>query len=262
VSGVSILGPAASQGPLPDRPLGSIRYRWFSRRAMLLHLTVLVIAPGCAIAGWWQATRALAGNSLSWVYSVEWPMFAMLALAGWWHLIHEDPAAYEARRAVPALDVSEPPLAVGALESQTPATDRAISLTADRSRLVLGLAVGVGIQSLLGVGVLLAVPYDRPTGWLPSRGEAVYLLHAVVGLLLAVGAAVLIAQLRHGPRPLVGLAWTGLIGIALAGLAGLLSEARSLPRFFGTALMFVGAATSAFAYVVQWHGVHEPLRSR
>jgi integral membrane protein len=71
----------------------STRQRWFSRRAVLLHLEVVVVAPACAVAGWWQATRALAGNDLSWVYSVEWPTFALLAIWGWWHLIHEDQEA-------------------------------------------------------------------------------------------------------------------------------------------------------------------------
>ena len=75
-----------------------VRKRWFSRRALLLHLGVVLVAPGCLIAAWWQATRALGGNGLSWVYSVEWPIFAILAVVGWWHLIHEDPEAYRARR--------------------------------------------------------------------------------------------------------------------------------------------------------------------
>jgi integral membrane protein len=72
--------------------------RWMSRRAVVLHLEVLVVAPGCIVAGWWQATRALAGNGLSWIYSIEWPLFALLAIWGWWHLIHEDPDAYRKRR--------------------------------------------------------------------------------------------------------------------------------------------------------------------
>ena len=75
-----------------------VRQRWFSRRALLLHLTVAVVAPGCLVAAWWQATRALSGNGLSWFYSVEWPVFAVLAVAAWWHLIHEDPEVYKARK--------------------------------------------------------------------------------------------------------------------------------------------------------------------
>lgn len=77
-----------------------MRQRWFSRRALLLHLTVALVAPGCLVAAWWQATRALSGNGLSWFYSVEWPVFAVLAVVAWWHLIHEDPEAYKARKQV------------------------------------------------------------------------------------------------------------------------------------------------------------------
>jgi hypothetical protein len=82
--------------PLPT--LLVVRQRWFSRRALLLHLTVALVAPGCLVAAWWQATRALSGNELSWFYSVEWPVFAGLAVFAWWHLIHEDPEAYRARK--------------------------------------------------------------------------------------------------------------------------------------------------------------------
>ena len=49
------------------------------------------MAAGCAAATWWQAGRALSGNGLSWFYTFEWPVFAGIAIAGWWHLIHEDP---------------------------------------------------------------------------------------------------------------------------------------------------------------------------
>lgn len=76
-----------------------IRDQWFSRRALLWHLLLLVIVPGCLYAGWWQGTRAVGGNTLSWAYTVEWPVFAVVAVIGWWQLIWEDPAAVEARRA-------------------------------------------------------------------------------------------------------------------------------------------------------------------
>lgn len=75
-----------------------VRQRWFSRRAFLLHLEVALFVPGCLIAGWWQVTRALRGNGLSWFYSIEWPIFALFAIFGWWHLLHEDPEVYHARK--------------------------------------------------------------------------------------------------------------------------------------------------------------------
>lgn len=60
---------------------------------MLLHFEVVIVVAGCVAATWWQAGRALGGNSLSWFYTFEWPVFAGIALAAWWHLIHEDPEA-------------------------------------------------------------------------------------------------------------------------------------------------------------------------
>jgi hypothetical protein len=38
----------------------------------------------------------------SWFYTVELPGFAIFTIAGWWHLIHEDPEAYRARKQRPA----------------------------------------------------------------------------------------------------------------------------------------------------------------
>ncbi len=78
-----------------------VRKRWFSRRAIQLHIEFFLLAAGCLVAGWWQVTRALTGNSLSWVYSAEWPGFAVLAVLAWWHLVHEDPEAYRARKQRP-----------------------------------------------------------------------------------------------------------------------------------------------------------------
>lgn len=65
---------------------------------MSLHIRMLLVVVVCTAFAWWQVTRALGGNGLSWFYVVEWPCFAGLAIAGWWHLLHEDPAAYAARK--------------------------------------------------------------------------------------------------------------------------------------------------------------------
>ncbi len=90
-----------------------MRQRWLSRRAIFLHLEVAVIAPGCLVAGWWQLSRALGGNGLSWFYTFEWPVFAGFAVWGWWHLIHEDPEAYQARkRPHPDWELPEDPASV------------------------------------------------------------------------------------------------------------------------------------------------------
>lgn len=57
---------------------------------MSLHVGLLIFVPGCALAAWWQVTRAFDGNGLSYLYSVEWPVFALVAVYFWWMLIHTD----------------------------------------------------------------------------------------------------------------------------------------------------------------------------
>ncbi len=70
--------------------MAAVRQRWLSGRAVSLHVAVLVIVPGCAIAAWWQIGRAQDGNQLSYFYSVMWPVFGILALYFWWMLVHTD----------------------------------------------------------------------------------------------------------------------------------------------------------------------------
>ena len=56
-----------------------MRARWLSKRAVSLHVRVVLIVGVCAGAAWWQVTRAMSGNGLSWFYSLEWPAFALLS---------------------------------------------------------------------------------------------------------------------------------------------------------------------------------------
>ena len=221
--------------------------RWLSTRALLLHLTVAIVAPGCALAGWWQATRALSGNGLSWVYSVEWPVFSCLAISGWWNLIHEDPEAYRARRARARIDetavrpsLGEPAVAANRTSVVEPATAR-------RS---MRLAVAVVIEVALGTAALLVTPVGRPSGWLPAQGRVIYLVHAFVGLLIVLGALALVVHVRAAGRNEKMVAWTGLVAVFLAGAGGLLTEAQSLVRFLGLSLMAVGTCMALFAYLI------------
>ena len=57
---------------------------------MRLHLTILVLLPAFLILARWQLSRALGGNSLSWFYTIEWPLFAIYALFVWWRLVREE----------------------------------------------------------------------------------------------------------------------------------------------------------------------------
>jgi len=228
--------------------------RWLSRRALLLHLEVAVVAPGCVAAGWWQATRALGGNSLSWVYSVEWPIFALLALGGWWHLVHEDPDALRARRSrrqpAAVLEASPAPTeqAPSTANGNGPGTAEAVD--AFFTRRATRLAFGVGMAVLLGIMGIVAIPFSRPSGWLPAKGLVIYGAHALVGLALVPGAFVLLVHARERGRVALAVGWLGLVGVLLAGFGGLLTEPQNLVRFTGVTLMGIGAAVAGLAYLI------------
>lgn len=64
---------------------------------MAAHGALAVWAPGCLLAGWWQATRAFDGNALSYLYSVEWPVLAVLGGIAWWNFVHDDPDSVGSR---------------------------------------------------------------------------------------------------------------------------------------------------------------------
>lgn len=221
----------------------SFRRRWLSRRALLLHLEVAIVAPGCGLAGWWQATRALSGNDLSWVYSVEWPIFGLLAIAGWWQLVHEDPAAYRARKArhKESGDVFE--TASGPQPEMAEFGERAV-------RLSLAMSALVALEFLAGIATAVLVPFGRPSGWFPRRAEPVYLAHALLGFLLALCAVALLSIIGQAGRAGRAAGWMGLVGLVLAGAGGLLTEPHSLLRFLGMAVMFVGTSFAGFAYLI------------
>ncbi len=73
---------------------------WLSRRALKLHVVILVVVPGFLALCLWQVSRAVGGNSLSWAYVFEWPIFSAYAVYMWWRLVHE--AAEDAPPAQPA----------------------------------------------------------------------------------------------------------------------------------------------------------------
>jgi len=79
--------PGGQAGPV--RPDPSSRDRWLGGRALRLHLTLVIVVSGCLAAGAFELSRALGGNTLSWVYVFEWPFFAAFAGYLWWRLLHE-----------------------------------------------------------------------------------------------------------------------------------------------------------------------------
>jgi len=79
---------------------------WLSRRAIKLHVVILIVVPAFLALCLWQISRALSGNTLSWAYVFEWPLFAGYAVYMWWRFVHEEaedtpPAAAAAADAGP-----------------------------------------------------------------------------------------------------------------------------------------------------------------
>src|SRR5438046_2429964 len=66
---------------------------------MIRHAIVVVLVAAFLALGWWQVTRAVGGNVLSYAYAVEWPVFAGFVIFVW---------VKEMRRAVED-ETAEPP---------------------------------------------------------------------------------------------------------------------------------------------------------
>ncbi len=67
---------------------------------------MLVLVATMAGLTWWQASRALSGNTLSYVYAFEWPLLAGVVVYMWWDLLHERPDRASVRRREAAPGVS------------------------------------------------------------------------------------------------------------------------------------------------------------
>ena len=122
----------------------------------------------------------------------------------------------------------------------------------------IALVSGVGVEFALGVACLVAVPTNRPGGWIPARGEDLYLVHAVIGGLLGLGALlVLLRALREGSLVLLGAA-VGAGGLLLGAGGGMLTVSHS-GRLAGIALMLGGTFVALSGFLI---GLAAPLRDR
>nr|MDT0658449.1 hypothetical protein [Micromonospora sp. DSM 115978] len=94
---------------------------------IMRHVAAVALTAGFLALGWWQISRAAAGNTLSWAYAVEWPIFAAFVVFLWFrearHTLREDGTRREdavlparrpvraARRTVPVGADDDPELA-------------------------------------------------------------------------------------------------------------------------------------------------------
>ncbi len=105
------------------------------------------------------------------------------------------------------------------------------------------------IEMLLGFGEMLSVSFDRPNGFVVTQGEAITLVHGAVGSVLGfAGLIILGLAWRQGHIERVASV-VGLVGLAIGGVGGLLCYAHSL-RLIGMVIMFLGASTAFFGYLM------------
>jgi hypothetical protein len=111
------------------------------------------------------------------------------------------------------------------------------------------MMIGIGVEFALGVACLVLVPVRRPDQWLPPQSRDVYVAHAVLGGLLAIGALTILIAVLDGSRFVRLGAQIGLAGLMLAAVGGILSVWHPW-RLTGLGLMFAGALLAFFGYIV------------
>ncbi len=91
----------------------SVAPRWrflLSPRWLAWHAFAVVAFWGMGWLGDWQLHRALGGNSLSWAYTFEWPLFAVMGALFWAKTIRDE---FRLRRDAPTGGIT-PPAGMGA----------------------------------------------------------------------------------------------------------------------------------------------------
>ena len=89
-----------SSSPAPHRWHFLVSPRWLA-----WHAFIVVAAGGMLWLGDWQLHRAENGNTLSWAYTFEWPIFTIFVVVFWAKTIIDEgrhPGGLAARRALAA----------------------------------------------------------------------------------------------------------------------------------------------------------------
>ena len=123
----------------------------------------------------------------------------------------------------------------------------------------LAMATAIALETIAGLLEIRAVALGRPSGWDPSHGRSVYLVHAAIGGLIGFVSVVLFLTHQRAVRLLRLASIVGLVGVGLAGIGGVLAVYHPL-RLIGMSLMFIGAGTAFFGYLIPLGGRSEPDR--
>lgn len=111
------------------------------------------------------------------------------------------------------------------------------------------MAVGVGLELVLGVVAIVSVPFRRPNSLLPARGTWLYAAHGAVGIALGVGAVVaLVLSLLAGRMVRMG-AVVGGLGV-LVGMAGGVLASFQVARLLGMGVMMIGVVVAGIGYLI------------
>jgi hypothetical protein len=110
------------------------------------------------------------------------------------------------------------------------------------------MAVVVLLELVLGVVVIVSVPFRRPAAILPARGVWVYAAHGAVGIALGCGAiGVLVLSGLASRIGRIG-AVMGVIGVAL-GVAGGAFATFQQTRLLGMGVMLLGIVVAGVGYM-------------
>jgi hypothetical protein len=112
----------ASESAAVPGTLDAMRWLW-TPAWIARHVAMVVLVGSFLGLGWWQISRATAGNSLSWGYAVEWPIFAGFVVYVWWREVRLARRAAQGATEPPA----EPPPAATA--GSRPAVRRPVRVT-------------------------------------------------------------------------------------------------------------------------------------
>ncbi len=85
--------------------------RVWTPRWVLVHAAAVVLVVGFLGLGWWQVRRAAEGNTLSFGYAIEWPVFAAFVIYVWVKEIRRTlrgPAESDAGRSPASLPAPSP----------------------------------------------------------------------------------------------------------------------------------------------------------
>lgn len=93
-----------------DVVVGSPRIRWLSAPSLRLHAALVTGVALAAGATWLEWTRAREGHAVAWVYTFEWPLFAVLGVYLWWRLLHADDKQRRASNAAGTAGAADPDL--------------------------------------------------------------------------------------------------------------------------------------------------------